>query len=113
MSLGTLGQWDWSHLEWDAREMSGMSHDSGDSGTVGLEPSRVGCSGHVWDVPQLWGLWDSGIRVGCSGHIWDVLGFPWTLGWDGELGLEPSRVEHLGHVRDVPGLPGTLRWDGQ
>ena len=30
--------------------------------TVGLEPSRVGCSGQVWDVP----------------------GLPRTLGWDGE-----------------------------
>ena len=53
--------------------------------TVGLEPSRVGRSGHVWDVP----------------------GLPGTLGWDGTVGLEPSRV---GQSRMSLGFPGL--WDG-
>ena len=44
-----------------------MSQNSGMGLTVGLEPSRVGCSGHVWDVP----------------------GLPWTLGWDGQWDWSP------------------------
>ena len=38
------------------------SRDSGMGWTVGLQPSRVGHSGHIWDVP----------------------GLPETLGWDGQ-----------------------------
>ena len=62
---GTLGQWDWSHLEWDARDMSGMS--------LGF--------------PGLWDGMDSGIRAlheGHSVHVEDVPGLPRTLGWDGQ-----------------------------
>ena len=66
-TLGWDGQWDWSHLEWDARDMSGMflGFPRLWDGIVGLEPSRVGCLGHVWNV----------------------LGFPRTLGWDGQWDL--------------------------
>ena len=83
--------------------------------TVRLEPSRVGHSGHVQDVPGLPGTLGRTVglqpsRVGRLGCVWDV---PGTLGWDGTVGLEPSRVGHSGHVQDVPGLPGTLGWDGQ
>ena len=170
-TLGWDGQWDWGHLEWDTRDMSGMSlglWEGMDSGigvihsgslrtcpgcpwaswdsrmgwTLGLEPSTVGRLRHVQDVPWLpgtlgWdGQWDlQPSRVGRLGCVRDV---PGTLGWDGQwdlewdiwdmsgtsLGfprlwmgwtvrLEPSRVGHSRHVQDVPGLSGTLGWDGQ
>ena len=44
-----------------------MSKNSGMGWRVGLEPSRVRCLGHVWDVP----------------------GLPGTLGWDGQWDWSP------------------------
>ena len=103
------------------------SRDSGMGWTVGLQPSRVGSSGCVWDVPWTlgwdgqwdcshlgWDAWDvSGLpvrlepsRVGRLGCVWDV---PGTLEWDGQW-----EYSHLGwDAWDVSGLPGTLGWDGQ
>ena len=84
-----------------------------DSGTVGLEPSRVGCSGQVWDVPGLPATLgcDSGIVAIWSGMLGTCLECPWVsrdsgMGWT--VGLELCGVEHSGHVQDVPGLPATL-----
>ena len=94
MSVGCDGHWDWSHLELDAWDMSGIS--------LGF--------------PGLWDGMDSGIRAlhkgtlrtcrGCPRALWDS-GMGWTVG------LEPSIVGRSGHIRDVRGLPGTLGWDGQ
>ena len=54
-----------------------VSLDSGMGRTVGLEPSRVGHSGHVRDVPGLPGTpgWDRQ-----SHHVRDILGISGTLG---------------------------------
>ena len=58
-TLGRDGQWEWSCLEWESRDMSRMSlgfRDSGTGWTVGMELSRVGESGHVQDVRGLPGI---------------------------------------------------------
>ena len=75
---------------------------------MGLEPSALGYSGHVWDVPGIrwtWGLTQS--RVGCSGHVWDIPGLPRTLG----SGIRALHRGTLGNVsRMSPGFLGL--WDG-
>ena len=78
--------------------------------TVGLEPSRVGRSVHVWDVPGL---------PGTLG--WDGQWVPGTLGWDGQWDwshLELDARDMSGMSLGFPGLldgmdSGSLGlWDG-
>ena len=104
--------------QWDTRGVSRISLGFQElwDGIVGLEPSRLGHSGRVQDVPGLprtlgWdGQWE------WSGTVGTCPGCPWAshnskMGWT--VGLELSRVGQSGHVQDVPGLPTTLGWDGQ
>ena len=113
---------DCSHLEWDAWDVSGMSlglWDSGMEWTVGLQPSRVGHLGCVWDVTELPGTlgWDG--QWDYSHLEWDALDMSgMSLGflglWDRmDSGIRAFTEGHSVHVKDVPGLPGTLGWDGQ
>ena len=113
---GTLewdGQWDWSHLEWDILDISGMSlgflrlWDGMDSE---IEETSQDMSRMSLGFPGLWDGMDSGTRAIYSRTLGMCLGCPWAswdsgMGWT--VGLEPSTVGHSGHVRDVPGLPRT------
>ena len=62
-TLGRDGQWDWSHLDWDTRNMSGMS-----LGFLGL-----------------WEGMDSGIGAVHNGMLGTYPGCPWAS-WDSRMG---------------------------
>ena len=91
-TLGWDGQWDCRHLEWDTRDMSGMS--------LGFQGLLDGM--------------DSGIEAFYSGTLGTCPGCPWAsrdsrMGW--KVGLEPSTARDMSGMS--LGFPGTLGWDGQ
>ena len=81
-TLGWDGQWNWSHLELDARDMSGMS-----PGFLGL----------------LDGM-DSGIGALCSGILGTTLGYP----WEGLLDTQECVPTQSKSVRIFPYMPNYI-----